>query len=63
MTNGLVQHVTVEESTSIQWVKSKHLSEGFLHPAKQTGSKKYCLPLDDRKAGWGPHTSKNQQSQ
>ena len=21
MTNGLIQHITVEESTSIQWVK------------------------------------------
>ena len=23
MTNGLIQHITVEESTSIQWVKSR----------------------------------------
>ena len=28
MTNGLIQHITVEESTNIQWVKGKHLLLG-----------------------------------
>ena len=29
MTNGLIQHITVKESTSIQWVKVKIWNEGM----------------------------------
>ena len=33
MTNGLVQHIIVEESTSIQWV-NQFMPSGFFYPCK-----------------------------
>ena len=38
MVNELVQHITVEESTSIQWVKSRPHSGRACHLGKQSGS-------------------------
>ena len=37
MTNELIQHASVEESTSIQWVKWRPYLEGLHHQGMQAG--------------------------
>ena len=48
MTKGLVKQITVEESTSIQWVKSSLLFGRLHQPCKQQGNNKSSLPLKER---------------
>ena len=57
MTNELIQHIAVEESTSIQWVKNRGLWKGFvLQESKQEVTKIVSLQKHSRQTH--PHTLK-----
>ena len=45
MTNELFQHITVEESTSTQWIKTAPFLKGFCLPEWQAKSQRSCLLL------------------